>query len=114
MKASFLAALLLLTACVFPSKVEIAGGPGPWYTYCSWDMPCWYGENLVFVYGWGYVDRPTYVRLYANPGRREGWEHRRREWHPRSRPQYRGRDWDGYKKGRERDHGARDRGKHDH
>lgn len=115
-KASIFAGLLVvLTACVLPpSQVEIAWGPAPWYTYCSWDTPCWYGDNAVFVYGWGYVDRPTYVYLSDNPGRREGWEHRRRDWHPGKRPQYRGRDWDEHKKDHERDRGDRDHHDHDH
>ena len=116
MKASLLAGLLvILTACIFPpSQVDIAWGPAPWYTYCAWDTPCWYGDNEVFVYGWGYVDRPTYVYLLDNPRSREGWEHRRREWHPRNKPQYRGREWDDYKKGREKDRGDRGRRDHDH
>ena len=96
--------LLALSACVPTSSVmQVSWGSGPWYTYCTWDEPCWYSENRVFVYGWGYLRRPTYVLLYENPGRRERWEHRRGEWHPRSRPAYRGRDWDGHKKDRDRD-----------
>jgi hypothetical protein len=102
--------VLTLSACMpMSSLVEVSWGPNPWYTYCSWEAPCWYSDNAVFVYGWGYVDRPTYVRLFENPGRREAWEHRRREWHPRKRPEYRGRDWDSYKQKRDQD--RRDRGR---
>ena len=113
-KALLVGLLLALTACVAPNRIVVAWGPAPWYTYCSWDAPCWYGDNLVFVYGWGYVDRPTYVRLFDNPGRRDGWEHRRRDWHPGARPQYRGRDWDSYKTRRDKEKGQdRDRADHD-
>ena len=108
MKTSFLLALLLVLTACWPNQVEVAWGPSPWYTYCSWDAPCWYGDNVVFVYGWGYLDRPSYVLLYANPGRREGWEHRRRDWHPNPRPQYRGRDWDTFKQRRDQDHHDKD------
>jgi hypothetical protein len=110
-KSLFAGLLVMLTACGSIRQVDISWGPSPWYTYCSWDAPCWYGPNLVFVYGWGYVDRPTYVLLSGNPGRREGWAARRREWHPRKKPAYRGRDWDVYKsdrdRGHDKDHGDR-------
>ena len=105
MRTSIFAGLLLaLTACAVPNEIEVAWGPSPWYTYCSWEAPCWYRDNAIFVYGWGYVDRPTYVYLHDHPDRREVWEHRRRDWHPRPRPQYRGRDWDNFKARRDREH----------
>ena len=105
--------VLTLSACLpAPSVVEVSWGPSPWYTYCTWDAPCWYSDNVVFLYGWGYVDRPTYAYLFDNPGRREGWEHRRRDWYPRKRPVYRGRDWDTFK--HERDRKRHDRDKDDH
>ena len=105
--------VLTLSACMpVPSVVEVSWGPGPWYTYCAWDTPCWYSDNTVFVYRWGYVDRPTYVYLFENPGRREAWEHRRHDWYPRKRPVYRGRDWDTFRQ--QRDEKRRDRGRHDH
>jgi hypothetical protein len=113
-RKSLLAGLLLAVAsCVVPagSEVEIAWGPSPWYTYCAWDAPCWYGDNRVFVYGWGYVDRPTYVYLYDHPARRDAWEHRRRQWHPGARPAYRGRDWDTFKQRRDKPRAEHD---HDH
>ena len=103
---TLLAGLLLLTlsACMpAPSMVAVSWGPSPWYTYCTWEAPCWYSDHQVFVYGWGYLERPTYVLLYENPGRRDGWEHRRMKWVPRKRPAYRGRDWDAYKKERHDD-----------
>jgi len=103
-KSLFAGLLVVLTACGSLRQVDISWGPSPWYTYCSWDAPCWYGPTQVFVYGWGYVDRPTYVLLRGNPGRREGWANRRREWHPRKRPQYRGQDWDAHRGGRDRGH----------
>jgi hypothetical protein len=104
-KSLFAGLLVVLAACAPVRHVDVSWGPSPWYTYCSWDAPCWYGPNQVFVYGWGYVDRPTYVVLRGNPGRREGWANRRRAWYPRQRPQYRGQDWDGHKGGRDRGHG---------
>jgi hypothetical protein len=112
---TLLAGLLLLTlsACMpVGSAMEVSWGPSPWYTYCTWDAPCWYSENRVFVYGWGYLERPTYVLLYENPGQRERWEHRRAEWHPRGRPAYRGRDWDEHKHDRDRDRHDNERRDH--
>ena len=100
-KSLFAGLLVVLAACAPIRQVDISWGPSPWYPYCSWDAPCWYGPRQVFVYGWGYIDRPTYVLLRSDAGRREGWANRRREWHPGKRPQYRGQDWDGH---------ARDRG----
>jgi len=96
--------LLILSACA-PARgaVEVSWGPGPWYSYCTWEAPCWYSENSVFVYGWGYINRPTYTHLLAHPGEREGWSHRRRDWHPNDRPRYRGRDWEDYKKSHDAD-----------
>ena len=99
-----IALMLTLSACAPPATMEVSWGPGPWYNYCTWDAPCWYSDTQVFVYGWGYLPRTTYVTLYANPGRREHWEHRRREWHPDNRPAYRGQDWDGHKENNGRNH----------
>ena len=113
---TLLAGILLLTlsACLpVGSVVEVSWGPNPWYTYCTWDAPCWYSDNQVFVYGWGYLERPVYVRLFADPGQRERWEHRRAEWHPRKRPAYRGRDWDAHKDDHKDDH-KKDRGRDRH
>lgn len=114
MKTLFAGLLLLTLAACMPtsSRMQVSWGTGPWYAYCTWDDPCWYSDNRVFVYGWGYLERPSYVLLYENPGRRESWQHRRAEWHPRGRPQYRGRDWDAHKKDRDRD--RRDHDRHDH
>ena len=110
-----IALMLTLSACVPPSTtMEVSWGPGPWYTYCTWDAPCWYSDTEVFVYGWGYLPRPTYVTLFADPGRREHWEHRRRQWHPENRPAYRGRDWDGHKQNHGRDHHDKDHHDQDH
>ena len=108
-KSLFATVLLALTACLFPKEVDVSWGPAPWYTYCSWDAPCWYGPSLVYVNGWGYIDRPTYVVLRSNARRREAWEHRRRDWHPRKRPEYRGREWhaDQHDGGHDKDHGDR-------
>jgi hypothetical protein len=111
---TWLAGLLLVavSACMpAPRRIEVAWGPNPWYSYCTWDAPCWYSDRVIFVYGWGYLDRPTYVALFEHPARREGWSHRRRNWHPRKRPEYRGRDWDRHKKN-QGDHDHRD--KHGH
>jgi hypothetical protein len=110
-KTLFAGLLAVMTACLPVRQVDISWGPGPWYTYCSWDAPCWYGPNQVFIYGWGYVDRPTYVVLRANPGRRDGWANRRRDWHPRKKPQYRGRDWDTRTRDQDRGH---DKDRKDH
>jgi hypothetical protein len=103
-KSLFAGLLVVLAACGPVRQVDVSYGPSPWYTYCSWDAACWYGPNQVFVYGWGYVDRPTYVLLRGDPGRRERWANRRRDWYPQQRPQYRGQDWDGRKGGRDRGH----------
>jgi hypothetical protein len=109
-KSLFAGLLVALAACGPVRHVDVSYGPSPWYTYCSWDAACWYGPNQVFVYGWGYVDRPTYVMLRGDPGRRERWANRRRDWYPQQRPQYRGQDWDGHKGGRDRGRGKdRDR-----
>ena len=97
----FAGLLVVLSGCAV-RRVDVSYGPSPWYTYCSWDAPCWYGPNQVFVYGWGYIDRPNYVVLRSSPGRREGWANRRRAWYPRSRPQYRGQNWDGRTRDRDR------------
>ena len=99
-KSLFAGLLVVLAACAPIRTVDISWGPSPWYTYCSWDAGCWYGPNRVFVYGWGYIDRPTYVLLRGDAGRREGWASRRREWHPGKKPQYRGQDWDAHKRHR--------------
>jgi len=101
-KLIFAGLLVVLTACGSVRQVDVSWGPSPWYTYCAWDTPCWYGPNQVFVYGWGYVDRPTYVLLYSDVSRRERWANRRRDWHPQDRPRHRGRDWDEQKGGRDR------------
>ena len=103
------ALLLALSACA-PSAttVTMSWGPGPWYHYCTWDAPCWYSEHQVFVYGWGYIERPQYVVLLQHPEQREGWAHRRREWYPERKPVYRGRDWDAHKKKEEPKHHDRD------
>ena len=34
---------------------------------------CSSSDTEVFVSGWGYLPRPTYVTLFADPGRREHW-----------------------------------------
>ena len=96
------AGLLMLTLAGCAARyssvgVEESWGPNPWYTYCTWDSPCWYSNNSVFVYGWGRFDRPTYYELRSHPFRRERWEHRRQNWHPRNRPAYRGQDWDSFR-----------------
>src|SRR5262245_35563312 len=105
--AGLLITVAAACATVPGSTVEVSWGPSPWYPYCTWDTPCWYSESQLFVYGWGYVDRPTYVTLYANPGRRDSWANRRRDWHPSSQPRHRGRNWDDHdRNGRnhDRDH----------
>jgi hypothetical protein len=107
--------LLALSACVVaPRAVELSWGPNPWYTYCTWAAPCWYSDDVIFVYRWGSLSRSTYAYLSAHPGERDGWSHRRRDWHPNDRPEYRGQDWDHFKKTRhererhDQHHGARD------
>jgi hypothetical protein len=108
-KALFAGLLVVLAACAPVRQVDITWGPSPWYTYCSWDAPCWYGPNQVFIYRWGYIDRPTYLVLRSNPGRREGWANRRRDWHPGKKPHHRGSDWNA----RNNDQGnGKDKGKH--
>jgi hypothetical protein len=101
MKQLFAGAVLsILVACAPATSAEVSWGPGPWYRYCTWDTPCWYPNNNAFVYGWGYIDRPTYSYLEAHPERRDGWSERRQNWHPHDRPAYRGRDrdWDAYQR----------------
>jgi len=108
--------LCFVAACLPPASttVAVSWGPNPWYTYCTWDAPCWYSGQTVFIYGWGYVERPTYVYLLANPGRREGWAHRRRAWYPGKRPEYRGQDYDTFKQRRDAEHRDKEHHHRDH
>ena len=101
---------LTLWACA-PSRTTVSMSWGPnWYSYCTWDTPCWYSDHVIFVYGWGYIEKPIYVYLVEHPSQREGWAYRRREWHPSNKPAYRGRDWNGYK---EETHEARRHERHE-
>jgi hypothetical protein len=108
------AVLVMLAACAPPATttVSMSWGPGPWYHYCTWDAPCWYSEHQVFVYGWGYIERPQYAYLVAHPERRDTWANRRREWYPEKRPVYRGHDWEAYQHSQQTKHEERDDHRH--
>lgn len=39
----------------------------PWYVSCTWDYPCFYPHNTVFIYGWGYYSTNQYVYFHRYP-----------------------------------------------
>lgn len=63
-------ALVFLAACYPVRYVAVDASTVPAYTYCSWDNPCYYAGDEVYIYEWGWFTPTEYVYYVYHPYRR--------------------------------------------
>jgi hypothetical protein len=68
-KVLFGLVLIVLAACapIRYTEVDVGFGPEVWYSYCTWNYPCFYPNNLVFVWGWGWIPIERYYWYRSHP-----------------------------------------------